>query len=427
MFWRAVTLLIVWLSIGSVTASACSIFVTSREGEYDYNPIYIHDFPKGVDYESKDVASHVVNAVSGLRFAFWDNSHIFVAKPEFYTIPATTEYLDNAPVGVVRFTVIENILGDNKNEYWFTNDSGQINTVIDPDFFKNNYPDDFKSFLEYTNERAEGHNNFQFWDYLTFVEPEINYSPLMTSCGFTSIPMVDFDRHYLIVNSRHSPFIIPLSGPTDSIVPAFKNAVAKEKKDIRRSISSKEFFSHMKYAEAFKLDSCSDELLESNKSTFWWDPYTVTIDDDFMKDPTLREQVIWKKHIRISPLDVTRTNPELISAVEDNWPSLFEYYGDRDQKGVTCSGNENYLVFGYETVKDSRNMLFRQNKPTSLKSNYGHSALRYAKIVDGNVLISSIQTNYIFDAYTAVPVDQVLEWVNANDDNTDINFSEFLQ
>ncbi len=381
------------------------MYVQNRSGEFNYESLGITVYTdKKWDYTSSNALELINNGQGSLNLSTVQNNFVFIAKPKFIKTNVKIKSLNKQDLVFVTFKPIVNLIGKKTEPIWFSNSVDQITPVLDPSnlsgFLKIAYVD----FLEKENQQAKSHSGFAFWDHLIMPKPSFLGPDDGYSCAPKTYTHFDENRYYLIIGTKNGDFVRtePLSGLDDPLISVVKKQLDKKDSNyIRKQISAKSYFENMKFAAPVKLQSCSAHLLKANRKTDWWDPYTKFT-------YSLERRGVNLQGAEFTPLNKhkRKISKTLVGHLNHDWPALFEYYGDKDLKGVTCKGHEEFLVFGYHNRSAYPFHLKNQNEPKG-----GVSELRFAKIVNGQVIVASIKTNYQIQSPNKIPLEDVLSWI----------------
>lgn len=396
-------ILVAFAMLMSVPAWACSIFETDRENEFDYaylsNEFIFEDDIKFTDEGALEARNQ---AKSDLGHRVFLADSIFLVKPVFMPVDIKAAYYDDFDLGMVKFEVTQVIKGEPREQFYLMKDGTSVALVIDPAKLMGDLKDEYEVFKRRSRERHKVHEGFEFWDNQLLVKSKMAYPPQQDSCSVPTVSQFVFGDSYLYIGSFDDPKywdLEPVSGEKDPLVQAVIRQV-EEKKWVKKSISPEEYFENMDYATPVTLSKCPAGV-KRDRDINWWDPFS---NFSFKKRRGKKEPAPFKPYSSI-------TNDKLLDMVNSSWPGLFVYYPDAEKRGVTCKGNEDYLVFGYGWENEGIPQL-SQNEDlwSDTKSN-----IRYAKIIDGEVLISSIKTQYALEGPERISLDNVFSWVPKSD------------
>jgi len=405
---RLLTLILLLNFFGISIASACSIIVENREGEFDYAHLsneFI--FEEDVKFTDEGALAARNAAKSKIGHSVQISKSIYLVKPVFVPVDMKTEYFGDIELGIVKFEIVEIFKGEKKAEFYLMSDSRSLSLVPNPEKFTGETKKEYESFKKLSRDRHKHHQAFEFWDTQLLVKPEMAFPPHHNSCSVTMISNFVFGDNYLFIGDLNSPKfwnIEPVSGIEDPLVQKVVQQI-QTGKWVKQSISPQDYFSQIDYSAPVTLSNCPSGV-RREKDINWWDPFTKY---------SFRTQ---KTDKNIKPFKSMRgqdVRPDVLEKVNNDWPGIFVYYPDTDKKGVTCKGRENYLVFGYGWYHEGKPQLSRHPELwRETKSN-----IRYAKIVNGEVLLSSIKTQYAFKGPERIPLETVLSWIPKSDFDPD--------
>lgn len=403
------TILLIIFFLGFATeAIACSVFWETRKGEFSYERLFNTNYKNDWTYESSNVEEFIKLLENDID-RYIRSGRIFIAKPRLVRVKATSEKLSHLPLALVEFKPRVSLQGDSTTSHWYAQGSEVLTPIVNPLKLPEKIKIHYNDFLNEVESQVKSQNSFEFWDDQIILKQHMVFPAHETSCGNSYVPTFDFNRDYIVLEAdRSESLYIPISDDEDFVVTELKKALNTSPKRIRKTISAEYYFSNMKYGIPFKLNSCSAKLTKSNTDgSGWWDPY---LKFNQSKD------TLFDRGVQFRALKEEDQNKRLFKSLQNDWPALFEYYADRDRKGLECSQSQNFLLFGYQTRANStrRNQL---SQIQSLKGDWGTSAYRFAKIVNGKVLPASIHTNFLFDDYTPIPTEKVMSWISNSDFN----------
>jgi len=199
---------------------------------------------------------------------------------------------------------------------------------------------------------------------------------------------------------------IPVSGENDSLVKSLKTAISAKTR-VRQPLSVKAYFQNVNFAYPVKLD-CKQAIKTANRGKDWWDPFTAFPLDGSPKKvgatfTAYPGRAFVEEPERIGAI----IKPDHMSRLNDDWPAIFAFYGDRDRKLLTCKKDEAFLVYGSEnSARFSTDATNHNGKHYVNLPKY-----RFAKIIDGKILTSSIKTNYALHGEDRIPLEMIMAWV----------------
>jgi len=353
------TILLIIFFLGFATeAIACSVFWETRKGEFSYERLFNTSYKSDWTYESSNVEEFIKSLENDID-RYIRSGRIFIAKPRLVSVKATSEKLSHLPLALVEFKPRVSLQGDSTTSHWYAQGSEILTPIVNPLKLPKKIKIHYNDFLNEVESQVKSQNSFEFWDDQIILKQRMVFPDHETSCGNSYVPTFDFNRDYIVIEAdRSESLYIPISDDEDFV-------------------------------------------------SGWWDPY---LKFNQSKD------TLFDKGVQFRALNEEDQNKRPFKSLQNDWPSLFEYYADRDRKGLECSQSQNFLLFGYQTRANStrRNQL---SQIQSLKGDWGTSAYRFAKIVNGKVLPASIHTNFLFDDYMPIPTEKVMSWISHSDFN----------
>lgn len=408
--FRKFSISLVIFFIGASTAQACSVWYETREGEFEYD----HLSPTIYD---DNWSPYDDNALVGLAKGQSPFDHIlqaenvYLAKAKLRKTPIKLPYFDKLPIKLVEFDVIETIQGKSKKSIWLSEDGKSLSVVLDTQELPKKKS---MSLVRQTNERIKSHQNFAFWDTHIAPKSQTSHPTQATSCGSDQIPHVLNDTYYILFSRFDgSQRFIPVDGHHDPLVKTLRTA-AKDKSHphtktrVRISMPVENYFRNVEWAHPVTLE-CQRSIISANRDNDWWDPFTAfshekkTFDDigavfKTLPGGSVDEPVEYLGEIK---------KPSQFDNLNSDWPSIFAFYPDRDERLLTCEGKESYLVYSYDGAEINS---------TDITNHTGDSLIqmpvyRFAKIIDGEILSASIQTNFALEGDDRIPLDTVMTWI----------------
>ena len=408
---RFLALILSLVATGWSSAWACSIIVENRKDEFQYD----HLSPTIYD---DDWTPFDKNALEGLAKGQVPFDHIlqsndvYLAKAQVNKSDITVPHYGDLPLGLVEFKIVETLKGKKRDTIWLSTDTKTITPVMDV----SRTPKKFKlkeQLKDMTNEMIASHDNFWFWD--TQIAPKtLLGSPYGgTSCGPIYLPQVLDNTHYIVFPNFFAMNYIPVSGENDTLVKTLKTAIAAKSR-VRLPLSVKEYFQNIDFAYPVILD-CKRAIKTANHGKDWWDPFTdFPLFDSSSKGPgatfaSYPGGAIIDPPGRLGAI----IKPDHMSRLNGDWPAIFVFYGDRDRKLLTCEKDEDFLVYGSEnSARFSTDAINHNGKHYVNLPKY-----RFAKIIDGEILTSSIKTNYALRGEDRIPLETVMNWISKANPN----------
>ena len=401
-FKRASWLMVFLLAFFSQTtpAFACLILPENREAEFDYdylsNAFIFENDILLVDHGTLAVRN---SAKSDLARKADFSDRILLVYPR--KVP-TTAKLDNygkTDLVTVKLDVAEELKGSAPQDLFFSHDGLSLLAVPDPEKYQGLLKNEYKAFTKRTKQRYAAHDEFEFWDTQLFANSVMPVPGAATSCGVPTTPQFLFDSPYLYfgdLGQNGDNVIVPVSGKTDPLVEAVRKWLS-DQLPLKRTIHSEEYFKNMTYVNSIILKQCPSGVKKSR--TGWWDPFS----NYPMKN--------WEENQNIKPFESDPVHPadsRFLDHLNHEWPGLFVYFPDSEKGGITCKGNERFLAFGYKSVFDGQPVLtdFELDQFTQ-----SASTIRFAKVVDDEVIVASIKTQFALEGPERIPLDTVLSWI----------------
>ena len=403
-------LLLLFLTLSTSSAQACSVWYENRKGEFEY------DHLSPTVYE-KDWSPFSETALAGLAKGQSPFDHILQAKnvylatSKLHKTPIDLPYFDSLPVSLVEFEIAETLQGKEKESVWLSENGRSLSVVLDVAKLPKKIAGPLKS---QTAERIDAHESFAFWDSQVSPKPLVPHPKMGTSCGPDLIPHVLGETHYIVFSDNDgAQRFIPVSGKHDPLVKTLRTA-AKDKTHphtktrVRLSMSVEDYFRHIDRAYPVSL-TCKRPILSANRGEDWWDPFTAFSYQDRSVDKIGAVFQRYAGHDADNNIEflgeIRRPSP--LDRLNKNWPAIFAFYPNRDTGLLTCKGGENYLVYSYVGAEVSS---------TDITNHTGDDFVRlppyrFAKIIDGDIVTASIQTNFALHGDSRIPLDTVLGWI----------------
>ena len=307
-----------------------------------------------------------------------DSSSIFIAKVK--RKPLNSIGGNDREYDRFIFNVEKTLKGNKYKKVEYTDSEGRIVPGLSKQEFNEELSRNYNQFLIEIEQQLNNHREFRFWDNPQFFKNEMFDEVLRgTSCGPNPTPILAENQLYLVIANGATfseRFIVePISGKDD---PFYQYVIDRVEKPFDRTgpkTTHKKFLKEMDFVKVVEIKSCSKEIIEK-ASADEWKPYLAP-------GPSFSPKRIFDRHIQYKIISDIHGDfsSDFQKELEENYPSLFEYFRSKKSK-VDCKFGEQFLVYGLYPEEE-----------LSIFETYRTPIYRYARIKGGKVISDDIKTN----------------------------------
>jgi len=228
---------------------------------------------------------------------------------------------------------------------------------------------------------------------MVFRAPSITAPEILTSCGPERVSAISENLLYLVVIGDYGVEIIePLTLSSKAFIEAVKRRIDTPTQRASKTISFLDFASKFGAATVVEMKFCSRWLRNNVEGKYY------QVEDRF----EVRQR---RTDVRFDIIDMrekTKDSNWWLEYTLEIWPIIFDYFNMSTEE-ISCSGDQKFLLL-QRTLDDEFD--WRRWHETA---KFPRVPTRFARIYDGEVVISDMKTNYIFSDTKNVSLNDVMD------------------